>query len=251
MKKLFTLCVATLSVVALSAQTRLNNPVGADGRYIVKWDCATNDWAASNDFEPGETVTIAVDVTGTMWEDGLKTPSPAGNTRGIAAHIWFAFGDYDAIDKKPETERLDQIDGNIWGATYNFAQALEVMNPAYKTALLENDAVLYAYCMLHFFDIKSDGTAGDEWWSNATATDNPGEGPFFASAPSTGKTSTALKGSLYGLDAQAGYAPACEGTTAVSNVEATAAAATKSIENGQLVILSNGVKYNAQGVVVE
>lgn len=40
------------------------------------------------------------------------------------------------------------------------------------------------------------------------------------------------------------------GGTAVENVEATAAKAVKVIENGQLYIIKNGVKYNALGVQV-
>lgn len=248
MKKLFTLFAATLAVVAVSAQTvALNNPVGADGRYIVKWDCATGDFAKSNDFEPGETFTFAVDIAGTDWENAIQTPAVAGNTRAIAAHIWFNFGTKTGVDRQPAMERLEQIDGTIYGATYNFAQQLGADNQAILTSEGE---VLYAWCILHIFDYKADGTAGDEWWVNDAQVLAPGSEVFFASLPSTGKMDAAFANNMYGIDPEPGVAAPCSLSTAVESVAADEAKAVKVMEDGQLVIKHNGVRYNALGTAI-
>ena len=65
MKKFTLILAAALMSMGAMAQHTLSNPVGADGRYIVKYDCAADQFAAANDME-------AVDVTGTWLEDFLK-----------------------------------------------------------------------------------------------------------------------------------------------------------------------------------
>ena len=88
------------------------------GHYIVKWDCSTNAFADTNDFEADETFTFAVDVTGTAWEDWLtETPTAEGATRALAINKWTNWGDVSG-----GTNRLKQIAGNIYGATWNIAQ---------------------------------------------------------------------------------------------------------------------------------
>lgn len=252
MKKIFSFLAATLAVVSMSAQTvALNNPVGADNRYIVKWDCAKGDWAASNDFEPGETFTFAVDITGTPWEADIQNPAVAGTTRAIAAHIWFNFAEKSGVDRAPATERLQQIDGNIYGATYNFAQQLGAMSAENQTLLTAEGAILYAWCNLHIFNYKEDGTTGDEWYVNWAQVLAPGSEVFFASLPSTGKLDPAFANNMYGLDPEAGVDAPCasQEETAVETVVG-AKKAVKVLENGQLIIKHNGVRYNALGTAI-
>jgi len=60
------------------ADYRLNNPIGPDGYYIVKWDCERDTWAESNDMEFDETFVLAVDLTGTIYENWVKNPQTNG-----------------------------------------------------------------------------------------------------------------------------------------------------------------------------
>ena len=124
MKKLTLLSAALLAGGLWCANAQLNNPVGEDGYYIVRWDCANDTWAAANDFEVDETFTIAVDVTGTPLETWLKgtCTDHVGATRAIAINRWSNMGDFGTGD----CNRLKQIKGNIYGATYNFAQLGEL-----------------------------------------------------------------------------------------------------------------------------
>ena len=89
MKKIFTFVafVAMAMVANAQASYDLNNPIGQDGRYIVKWDCAKGQFAESNNFEPGETFTFAVDITGTGWVDQIQAGGPQGSTRCMAANL--------------------------------------------------------------------------------------------------------------------------------------------------------------------
>ena len=68
------ICLA-LCAIHSWADHRLNNPIGPDGYYIVKWDCEKNDWATSNDVEYDETFVLAVDLTGTMYETWVDRKS--------------------------------------------------------------------------------------------------------------------------------------------------------------------------------
>ena len=77
-----------------------------------------NDHALCN--YKGETFTFAVDITGTGWVDQIQAGGPQGSTRCMAANIWTNYG-----PKKDATNRLKHIQGNIYGATYNFQQMLE------------------------------------------------------------------------------------------------------------------------------
>src|SRR5665647_5496 len=108
--------ISFLMIAAFTnAQNTLNNPKDKAGHYIVKWDCSKNAFADSNDFEADETFTFAVDVTGTAWEDWLKeTPTAAGATRALAINKWTNWGDVSG-----GTNRLKQISGNTYGATWN------------------------------------------------------------------------------------------------------------------------------------
>ena len=117
MKKFFLFAAAAMASVTLFAHT-LNNPVGTDGRYIVKYNCAAGQFAAANDMELDETFVFAVDVTGTWLENWLKdTPTAEGASRGVAINKWTSRGDVNG-----DTNRLKRIDGNIWGMTVNYAQ---------------------------------------------------------------------------------------------------------------------------------
>lgn len=253
MKKIFTLVAVAAMALAANAQAsyELANPVGEDGRYIVKWDCAADQFAASNDFEPGETFTLAVDITGTGWEDDIKAgcPDDPSATRCMAANIWTNYG-----PKKDATNRLKHIKGNIYGATYNFQQLLEAADPSLIGHLTKQDTIVYAFCQLFIF-AYTPVNDGVEWYVDAQPVVAPGAEHFFATLPSTGKSDPAIATSdydegMYGHDEDGYAAPCVFTTTDIENTEIKAKSA-KFIENGQLYIMSNGVKYNALGTAVK
>ena len=127
------LWLALLCAVNSWADHRLNNPIGPDGYYIVKWDCnATGPngeqgyWAESNDMEYDETFVLAVDLTGTGLENWVKSAQtrsgvtyPVDNT--IVSLNTFR-GSRGANEYKDNRARLWHIRDNIYGAMYNFAQ---------------------------------------------------------------------------------------------------------------------------------
>lgn len=184
MKKFTLLFILFLSIVTISQSQTLNNPLDEDGYYIVKWDCSQNDWAASNDLEADETFTFAVDVTGTPFEEWLKeTPAAEGATRSLAINKWTNYGDVSG-----ETNRLQQIDGNIYGATWNITQMASTMDVEAATGI---DSVLYVYGQVFGYEF-TETNPGAGWWMwpaevpEATAID-PGTGAIFRTLPYTGE----------------------------------------------------------------
>jgi len=176
-----------LMLVMGSKSQTLNNPKDANGYYIVKWDCAKNTWAASNDFEASETFTFAVDVTGTPFEEWLKaTPTAASATRALAINKWTNYGDVSG-----GTNRLKQISGNTYGATWNIIQMASTMNVASATG---KDSIVYVYGQVFGFEFTSTNP-GAGWWMwpstiPAGTAINPGTGAIFKTLPYTGtKTS--------------------------------------------------------------
>lgn len=252
MKKIFTFVAVAAMALAANAQAsyELANPVGEDGRYIVKWDCAKGAFAASNDFEPGETFTFAVDITGTGWEDEIKAGSTDPTaTRAMAANIWTNYG-----PKNDATNRLKHIKGNIYGATYNFQQMLEAKDPTLIGKLTKNDTIVYAYCQLFIF-AYSPTSAGAEWYVDAQQVAAPGSEHFFATLPSTGKSDPAFATSdyeeaMYDMDEDGYAAPCVDYASGIEDTEVKAKSV-KFVENGQLYIMSNGVKYNVIGTAVK
>ena len=252
MKKIFTFVAVAAMALAANAQAsyELANPVGEDGRYIVKWDCAKDAFAASNDFEPGETFTFAVDITGTGWEDEIKAGSTDPTaTRAMAANIWTNYG-----PKNDATNRLKHIKGNIYGATYNFQQMLEANDPTLVGKLTKNDTIVYAYCQLFIF-AYSPTSAGAEWYVDAQQVAAPGSEHFFATLPSTGKSDSPFATSdydeaMYDMDEDGYAAPCVDYASGIEDTEVKAKSV-KFVENGQLYIMSNGVKYNVIGTAVK
>lgn len=251
MKK-FTFVLAAALVSLSAAAVELNNPTDANGRYIVKWDCAKGDFAAANDFEPGETVTLAFDITGTKWEEAVKSSPVEGATRSMAANIWTNYG-----PKKDATNRLKQIKGNIYGATYNFAQCISDFD-ATAGEKIKKDTIVYAYAQLFMFaygTVNDKFEPGMEWYVDAEAVQAPGSDCLFATLPSTGRLDEEFYADeagdgMFTMDA-VGYAAPCVVATAIEDAAVEGEKAGKFIENGQLYILHNGVKYNALGAVVE
>lgn len=254
MKKFtFILAAAFVSMTA-AAQHVLNNPVGADGRYIVKYDCAQGKFADANDMEVDETFTFAVDVTGTWLEDFLKgTPKAEGASRGLAINKWTSKGDVNG-----ETNRMKQINGNIWGMTVNYAQIFK--DPAVLASdVLQKDSVLYIYAQIFGFEYTAT-EAGAGWWmwenQPVEPTQAPGSDCLFAFVPYTGtKTSPEFFGDdfeepIYGFG-EKGYAAPCVLATALENTTLKPKQGNKFIENGQLYILHNGVKYNVLGTEIK
>lgn len=254
MKKLFLLLAAAAVSFAANAYT-LNNPIGADGRYIVKYNCAEGQFAPANDFEIDETFVLALDVTGTWLADWLKdTPKAEGASRGVALNFWTSCGDVNF-----DVRRLKQLNGNIWGMTLNLAQ---IKNDAADfTNALMTDSVMYIYGQVFGFEYTADN-AGAGWWMWGTAnegetTQADGSDCLFATLPYTGtKTSVELfnddysNGDIYGFGITGYAAPCMDGWTAVENVE-TAPKAAKVIEDGHLYLIKDGVRYNALGAVVK
>ncbi len=191
MKKITLLFAVAMFALTASAAT-INNPIGADGRYIVKWDCEAGAFAASNDFEVDETFVFAVDMTGTAFEEWLKgTPDNAGATRSIAFNKWSSKDGFNG-----DCVRLKQIKGNIYGATYNLYQQL---NGEKKPETIMTDSILYVYGQLFGFEYTEEAP-GASWWvwpagSEAEGptpnTQVPGTDSFFATLPYTGTKTSA------------------------------------------------------------
>lgn len=197
MKRIQAIIVTLFAVSSLSyaAQT-LNNPIGADGCYIVKWDCANNRFASSNDFEVDETFTFAVDVTGTQWVEWLS----ANSARRLATNFGLT-GTGNGIAR--DGDRLFHITGNIWGKTINIAQ---LATASVNKTIGQQQAV---YSNLFGFDI--DGG----WWMEPSDDIVGNSDCFFRTATYTGKHtcpnfSTAdYEGNPYNWINQAGYAVPC------------------------------------------
>ena len=258
MKKFTLVLAAVMASLTASATYTLNNPVGADGRYIVKYDCATGQFATANDMEVDETFTFAVDITGTWLEEFVKkTPKVDGATRGIAINKWTSKGDVDG-----ETNRLKQITGNIYGMTVNYAQIFgndSVLN----AEVLKKDSILYIYAKVFGFEFTADNKGAGWWMWEDNSVDNTqadGSDCLFAFPAYTGtKTSPEFytddfEEPMFGYEtegARKGYAAPCVTATSVEDVKSVANKGGKFVENGQLYILSNGVKYNVLGVEVK
>lgn len=254
MKKFTIILAAALVSFSAMAQHTLNNPVGADGRYIVKYDCANDQFAASNDMEVDETFTFAVDVTGTWLEDFLKgTPAAEGASRALAINKWTSKGDVNG-----ETNRMKQIKGNIYGMTVNYAQIFGNKD-VLASDVLQADSILYIYGQIFGFEYTADDP-GAGWWmwetQNVDVTKAPGSDCLFAFLPYTGTKTCPefyaddFEEGIYGSDQMGFAAPCVDAPTAVENVEVKQQGA-KFIENGQMYILHNGVKYNALGAQVK
>ena len=222
-----TLVLAAALLCLSAAAHELNNPVGADGRYIVKYDCAKGAFAASNDIEADETFTFAVDVTS------------KGNVNG-------------------ETNRIKQINGNIFGMTVNYAQIFS-NDSVLKVDVLAKDSILYIYGQIFGFEFTAE-EAGAGWWmwndQPIEPTQAPGADCLFAFLPYTGTKSSE---EFYGDDfdepmfgfGEKGYAAPCVLSTAIDAIEQTTSKAGKFVRDGQLYIRHNGLIYNALGTVVE
>lgn len=258
MKKLFFFAAAALAALTVNAQITLNNPIGTDGHYIVKWDCEAGKFAAANDFEPGETVTIAFDITGTVWASELQNPKVGGTTRAMAANIWTNYG-----PKQEASNRLKEIAPNIWGATYNFKQQITAYDPT-AGAKIQADSILYASCQLFIFAhgdvLNEEGkmvySNGVEWYQNAAEVKADGSNELFATLPSTGRVDEEIYcdedgEGMYKMEAVVGYASPCAGmVTAIENTAATVKSQ-KVIENGQLVLIKGNARYNVLGATLK
>ncbi len=251
MKKFFFFVAASLVSATMFAHT-LNNPVGADDRYIVKYDCQAGQFAQANDMELDETFVFAVDVTGTWLENWLKdTPAAEGASRGVAINKWTSRGDVSG-----DTNRMKQISGNIWGMTVNYAQ----IATADFSESLKKDSILYVYAQLFGFEYTADNP-GAGWWmwadQDVATTQADGADCLFTFAPYTGtKTSDLLyaddfeDGDIYGFQVTGYAAPCIEIAAGIEDV-AVERKGNKYIENGTLYIIHNGVKYNALGVEIK
>ncbi|MDR2474798.1 MAG: hypothetical protein LBD45_02965 [Bacteroidales bacterium] len=248
-------------LLAAGAWAQINNPVGADGYYIVKWDCATDNWAASNDFEIDEAITFAIDVTGTALEDWLKgTPEVTGATRGIAINKWSGFGDFNG-----DSNRLKQIKGNIYGATYAFSQLANTFDLGLATAA---EAVTHFRGTVFGFEYTAT-ELGAKWYVNPIDLHTE-EKSFFVTLPYTGtKTSVEFYSDDYTAVgfwnmAVGGYAPSCAEIASAAGVFSLSADSsvagyeyhnlqgiklTKAPEKGLYIetsILSNGNRVHAK-----
>lgn len=258
MKKFYMILAAALVSLSAAAQYTLNNPIGADGRYIVKYDCENGKFAASNNMETDETFTFAVDVTGTWLEDFLKgAPTTECGSRGIAINKWTNYGDVNGA-----TNRMKQINGNIWGMTVNYAQIFVDQDVLTKD-VLQKDSILMVNGQIFGFEYTAT-EPGAIWWmwegNGINTTAAPGsDGFLFAFMPYTGtKTSPEFFGDdeelgegIYGFG-EKGYAAPCVLATALENTRTESAQqSNKFIKNGQLYILHNGKTYNVLGAEVK
>ena len=251
MKKFFFFVAASLVSASMFAHT-LNNPIGTDGRYIVKYDCSAGAFAQSNDMEADETFVFAIDVTGTWLENWLKdTPAAEGASRGIAINKWTSQGDVNG-----DTNRMKQLSGNIWGMTVNYAQ---IATSDFSKALM-TDSVLYVYAQIFGFEYTAENPGAGWWmWADQPVETSQADGSdcLFAFAPYTGsKTSPDLyaddyaDGDIYGFLIKGYAAPCIDLGQGIENTVVEKKGA-KFVENGMLYIMHNGVKYNALGEAVK
>ena len=161
-----TLLMAALAATfsAVNAQNSINNPIGADGLYIVQWDCSKGAFAASNNFEVSQTFTFAVDITGTPLEEWVKEIPDDGATRGIAVNQWTGYGDVNA-----DAKRLKQISGNIYGATWNIEQMAAANFDTISATTVGNATSI---SMQVFGFAYTSDNPGDDWWESVIADPN-------------------------------------------------------------------------------
>ena len=179
-------------------QQMIANPIGADGRFIVKYNCETGEWADANP-EIGETFTFAIDFTGSWLADWVN----ANDNRGIAINKWSSRDGFDG-----DAVRLKRISGNIWGMTANFAQQAV---GGWADAALMNDSVTTVYGQFFGFVV------GGDWWQwdghDIETTQAVGTDGLFQFAPSTGVKdadfmTADMEGEMYGYNRK-GYAEPC------------------------------------------
>lgn len=262
MKKIFTIVAAALCCANLMAvNCKLNNPQDGNG-YIVLWDCDADDWAASNDFMPGQTVTIAFDVTGSVWEEALKGAAPEGTTLTLAAHVWFDIVKNGEVVKSAVTpvahvERMMQIKGNIYGATVNLAQQLEAANAGDGALVATSGTDLWARGILHIANFKNaDGTPGEVWWQENHDVDNGSGVCLYATSQSDGSaidpafTGADYTPAMFIID-QPGYAAPCADLATGFQPVRAKAGVKKFVEKGALYLIdANGMKHSVLGAVV-
>lgn len=256
MKKIFTFVALVAMAMVANAQYECNNPVGEDNRYIVKYDCSTNSFAASNDIMADEAFVFAIDIKNTWLEDWVKgTPEVAGASRGVACNFWTNYGDVAG-----DIKRFKLLNGTIYGMTLCLSQAM--INPTEAPKAVMKDSVVYVYGQVFGFEYTADN-AGARWWqwggNEVGSTFAPAsDGALFAIQPyAAGRAcpefySDDFDEDMYGIDGVQGYAAPCVAiTSGIKNTEVESAKSAKFIENGQLYIISNGVKYNALGSEVK
>jgi len=255
MKKLFFFVVAAMTAMTMSAAYTLNNPVGDDGRYIVKWDCDKGAFAASNDVEMDEAFVFAVDVTGTWLADWLQaTPAAAGATRGVAINKWTSKGNVDG-----ETNRLKQIDGNVFGMTVCYDQ---IATDDFSEARML-DSVLYVYAQIFGFEFTAEDP-GAGWWLwgenpvDITKSPSSPDDALFAFAPYTGTKTSAefytsdFEDGMFGFDKKGYAAPCVKLPSGLVAVTAEVKGAKKVVDGGVLYLIdANGVKHSVLGAVVK
>lgn len=191
---LLTILALAASIGTLSAAQTLNNPIGSDGCYIVKWDCNSGSFAAANDFEVDETFTFAVDITGTQWVAWLA----ADNTRRLATNFG-TNGTGNGIAR--DGDRLFHISGNIWGKTIKLTQL--------GTCNMTTGQQQAIYSNLFGFDTNGG------WWQNPSEDIVGNSDCFFRTAAYTGThtcpdfTTADYDGNPYTWINQGGYAVPC------------------------------------------
>lgn len=198
MNKLLFVALAIVLSAAINAAQTLNNPIGSDGCYVVKWDCSTNRFADSNSFEANETFTFAIDITGTSWVGWLAE----NEHRGICTN--FSLTSDGAQNIARDGDRLFHITGNIYGKTINIAQlASSWVTPALgsRTAIYSN---IFGFC-----------TDPEGWWINPGDNVIGNSDCFFRTAAYTGTHTCPVfftndyAGNIYTWINQKGYAAPC------------------------------------------
>lgn len=254
MKKFFFLVAAAMISFAANAHT-VNNPIGTDGRYIVKYDCEAGQFAASNDMEVDETFVMAFDITGTWLEDYVKAPaSVAGGNRAVGMNFWTSYGNVNG-----DVRRLKQIEGNIWGMTINFAQVKDATADFSKAMM--TDSVMYVWGQLFGFE-WTEADMGARYWAGLSGESDSFDGAqtmadgadcLFTLAPYTGTKTSAVEfygdelgDGMYNYSIKGYAAPCVDITAGVEDVEAVKTTE-KIMVNGQLILIHNGVQYTVLG----
>lgn len=199
------LAIAILTTNTIWADYKLpNQPVGKDGYYIVKWDCEKDTWADSNDMEYDETFVLAIDLTGTAYENWVKSAQSQG---GVTYPVDNTVVSLNTFRNDRGTEytdnraRLWHIRDNIYGAMYNFAQFEMKGGGANTTPAIGEKTKIYTrifesatlFSDMCYPNEPSDSHKKGSVWSYKdnwfAQTDNQ---PFFVFAPYTGTKTGAV-----------------------------------------------------------
>lgn len=162
-------------------------PLAQDGSYIVKWDCAANDFAEANDMEWNETFVFAVNLAGTPLGEWIMRGSGRPGVERSVAFDRFRVKQDESTQFNPDASRLWHIRDTIFGATFNFAQIQYFQSNQFHTPTMGEQTTIAAR-LFGFETAKgakcdaapTGGNLSGKWyeWSNAGTTQSQWNGQW-------------------------------------------------------------------------